>query len=321
MQLQVKVVEKYKYFEGMENILIKYTNTGLGDILMFLGVLQEYYKKYEHIYNIFFMMDNNKLQLLELIQFDKICSVICTITPQQYYDFKQFYNFVEWTEHNIERFVKHKIQLYCDRLGIDSDSWKEYKIKFNVKKSNIRKSNNIGICLNSSTKFKNWTDEYNKKLILNLSKKYKVYLLGNDTLLGIEGENIINLCGRTSLKKFIETIADMDLIITPDTSTMHIAGLLDIPTIALFSSTDYRTVATQYNSVEIISADIPCSPCIEVNCNYRRCMLNITPEIVEEKVEQIFKNKFTSRELGKEMWNSGIHETTFILPSQFQYQQ
>ena len=53
-------------------------------------------------------------------------------------------------------------------------------------------------------------------------------------------------------RELIESAAECDLMIAPDSGLMHIAGALDIPTVALFGPTDGPLTCRYYPSVRVI---------------------------------------------------------------------
>lgn len=48
---------------------------------------------------------------------------------------------------------------------------------------------------------------------------------------------VINRCGNTTIEQLVELVAGLDLLITNDTGTLHVAAALDVPTVSLFSPT------------------------------------------------------------------------------------
>jgi heptosyltransferase II len=78
--------------------------------------------------------------------------------------------------------------------------------------------------------------------------------------------DLINLAGKTSLREAIYLISQCRLFISNDSGLMHIAGALNIPTIALFGSTNPVTTAPPGNQSLIIRHEVPCSPCLKEIC-------------------------------------------------------
>ena len=48
----------------------------------------------------------------------------------------------------------------------------------------------------------------------------------------------VNRIGQTTLEQLIEELRECRLLLTNDTGTMHLAALLNIPTVAIFGSTE-----------------------------------------------------------------------------------
>jgi heptosyltransferase-2 len=83
----------------------------------------------------------------------------------------------------------------------------------------------------------------------------------------------VDLAGRTSLREAMVLIGRCRLFITNDSGLMHVAGALNIPTIALFGSTNPATTAPVGENSVILRHPLPCSPCLKTTCPTDfRCM-------------------------------------------------
>jgi heptosyltransferase-2 len=92
---------------------------------------------------------------------------------------------------------------------------------------------------------------------------------------------LINLSGKTNLQEAIYLISQCRLFISNDSGLMHIAGALNIPTVAIFGSTNPITTSPAGNKTTIVHKDIECSPCLEETCPTDfRCMKLISVEDV-----------------------------------------
>jgi len=92
---------------------------------------------------------------------------------------------------------------------------------------------------------------------------------------------LINLAGKTTLREAIYLISQCRLFISNDSGLMHIAGALNIPTIALFGSTNPVTTAPAGNKSIIVRKEVSCSPCLKEICPTDfRCMKQISVEDV-----------------------------------------
>jgi heptosyltransferase-2 len=92
---------------------------------------------------------------------------------------------------------------------------------------------------------------------------------------------LINLSGKTTLREAIYLISRCHLFISNDSGLMHIAGALNIPTIAIFGSTNPATTAPVGNKSIIVRKEVSCSPCLKETCPTDfRCMKQISVEDV-----------------------------------------
>jgi len=77
---------------------------------------------------------------------------------------------------------------------------------------------------------------------------------------------LINLAGKTNLLEAIYLISQCRLFISNDSGLMHIAGALNIPTVAIFGSTNPVTTSPAGSKTTIVHQDVDCSPCLEETC-------------------------------------------------------
>ena len=72
-----------------------------------------------------------------------------------------------------------------------------------------------------------------------------------------------NACGRLGTGELLALLAEADLLVSNDTGPVHLADLLDTPTVALFGpNTPWRYGPRRAGSVALF-ADLPCSPCLD----------------------------------------------------------
>ena len=98
-----------------------------------------------------------------------------------------------------------------------------------------------------------------------------------------EGSNIINLCGKTTLRETMALIKRCAVFITNDTGPMHIASALNIPVIAIFGPTNAERTSPLGHSV-IMKKEVSCSP-----CKYRICPLKNHECMNKISVEEVFE--------------------------------
>ena len=84
---------------------------------------------------------------------------------------------------------------------------------------------------------------------------------------------LINIAGKTNLKETIGVMARCHLFISNDSGLMHIAGALNIPTVAIFGSTNPATTSPTGEQSVVVYKGAPCSPCLKETCPTDfRCM-------------------------------------------------
>lgn len=106
-------------------------------------------------------------------------------------------------------------------------------------------------------------DKYNASIIITGSDKDKViseYISRQFT------NQILDLCGKTSIKEFFSVIKNSDLVISVDTSAMHVAAAFNKPIVAIFGDgypymwypyTEKRVVLFKdYNAANIEEIDV-----------------------------------------------------------------
>jgi ADP-heptose:LPS heptosyltransferase len=103
----------------------------------------------------------------------------------------------------------------------------------------------------------------------------------SDGLLEILGEWAIDLIGETSLAELAALIADAKLMLSNNTSTMHIADATRTPSVILFAGTEYESQWRPRSCpLRLLRRPTPCSPCYAFTCPYHLECLDISPEEV-----------------------------------------
>jgi heptosyltransferase II len=117
--------------------------------------------------------------------------------------------------------------------------------------------------------------------------------LGAEILAAAPG--VIDLCGKLSLNQLGPFLARCTAFVANDTGPMHIARALGIPTLAIFGSTDPSMFSWTGHSY-VFNEQLPCAPCSfygRKRCPERhfRCLLDVTPEVVWEKLQPLLDGK------------------------------
>jgi len=73
-----------------------------------------------------------------------------------------------------------------------------------------------------------------------------------------------NLCGATGFGALAEVVGGLDLVLTPDTGTMHLAAHLGVPVLATFLSSAWSFETGPYGQGHLVlQANLDCAPCLE----------------------------------------------------------
>ncbi len=96
--------------------------------------------------------------------------------------------------------------------------------------------------------------------------------------------NLINLVGKTTLRELFCLIKRADLVLSPDTSVIHIAQALSTPVIALFGPTPpERCGPIPGANATVVTGEIKCQSLFMKECKKKPCcMETILPEAVKE---------------------------------------
>ena len=95
-------------------------------------------------------------------------------------------------------------------------------------------------------------------------------------------DDIVNLCGRTTLADAVDLLAAASVAVTNDSGLMHIAAAADTHVIGLYGSTSPRFTPPLTDRAELLYRDLECSPCFRRRCplGHFNCMLELSVETV-----------------------------------------
>jgi len=111
----------------------------------------------------------------------------------------------------------------------------------------------------------------------------------------------INVAGETTIQELIELLRLSKGCITNDTGTMHLAAMIGIPTVAIFSTrlspTHWLPVGDMV--VSIVSFE-DCSFCYKDGCNDARCLKSIDKDCVLQELGKLLSKRLPDRGFDKE---------------------
>lgn len=164
----------------------------------------------------------------------------------------------------------------------------------------------IGFAPFATHETKIWGLENASQLIHLIAEKYPVqfYLFGGGKeeteklkVLAADNSQITLVAGQMRLSEEIALIAQMDLMLSMDSSNMHIAALAGTKTISIWGATHpafgfYATGQPAEYSLQTPVEELDCRPCSVFGnkpCIHEtiKCMEMLTPSIVFRKMEQL----------------------------------
>jgi ADP-heptose:LPS heptosyltransferase len=100
-------------------------------------------------------------------------------------------------------------------------------------------------------------------------------------VLDVLGEGAIDLVGKTSLTDLVALVANAKLVLTNNTSTMHIADATQTPNVVLFAGTELECQwRPRFSRSRLLRRPTVCSPCYAFQCPHDLQCLDISPEAV-----------------------------------------
>jgi ADP-heptose:LPS heptosyltransferase len=241
---------------------------------------------------------NNQVQLLYLAKLVGIPYKIGTGNEKYIKQNLLQYRISNWVYDTPEYAAKTITDEFCKGLNIDLNI---DSTDISISVANTSEKNTVDgllrdknimdgeyICLAPFTSYQRtyFPMKYAKTLVDKIENELKipVVLIGgksnyNDSLT-IGGYNLV---GKTTLMEMVEVIRRARVFIGPDSGPMHVAGALNVTSIALFSRDLPSRWAPKKDNCHVITVNMPCSPCsIEIAeaCKTRRCIKEVTPEWV-----------------------------------------
>jgi lipopolysaccharide heptosyltransferase II len=155
----------------------------------------------------------------------------------------------------------------------------------------------VGVCPTTRWETKHWPLEYFIEVARRLVAERKARILIDgapgdepvthrlrDAVNETVAASAVDLTGRTTLAELVAAIARADLFLTNDSGPMHIADALGTPLVAVFGPTNPVRTGPYRQRNHVVRLDIDCAPCYRRRCDRMRCMTELAPEVVYEKV-------------------------------------
>jgi lipopolysaccharide heptosyltransferase I len=108
--------------------------------------------------------------------------------------------------------------------------------------------------------------------------------------LGASEGAAVNACGKTTLRQLASLIEGAEIVVTADSTPMHLAAVLQRPLVALFGPTDPRRTGPYGRMADVVRLPLECSPCLFrklSQCPHdHACMRDLSVEEVADAVDR-----------------------------------
>jgi heptosyltransferase-2 len=113
----------------------------------------------------------------------------------------------------------------------------------------------------------------------------------------LSGQELINLCGETSLAEALAIISTASGVVSNDSGLMHVAAAFGRPQVALFGSSDPRHTPPRSARARVEWLHLECSPCFERDCplGHLNCLNQIAPATVFESLRETMRFETATR--------------------------
>lgn len=124
--------------------------------------------------------------------------------------------------------------------------------------------------------------------------------LGQEIAARLSSRSLV-LSGATTIRELMAAVKRCSVLLTNDTGPMHIASSFQVPVVAIFGPTDWRTTSPCGSTHAIVRQPVDCAPCLLRECPIdHRCMTGVTVEQVHEAAAQLLYPGREARGEGRE---------------------
>lgn len=196
----------------------------------------------------------------------------------------------------------NRIDMFAEQVGVDitmdplptyvmtpdESEWAKKKFEEYCLPHKREEVTVIGIQGKSNDKRRTWPLDHTKKLIEMLTKDPKVrvviFFWQKDTHWHMPQTFVAG----ESLRYTAALVNECDVMVTPDSSLLHVAGALQKKTVAIFGPVSPESRINYYPNTTAITAGLACCPCwYSPTCgNKLQCLTEITPKAVFDAIQQ-----------------------------------
>ena len=112
------------------------------------------------------------------------------------------------------------------------------------------------------------------------------------------------LSGTTTIRQLMAAVQRCAVLITNDTGPMHIASAFQVPVVAIFGPTDWRTTSPYGSDHAVVRHPVDCAPCMLRECPIdHRCMTGVSVDQVYQAAAKLVVGSGTKEERVGESWS------------------
>lgn len=223
------------------------------------------------------------------------------------------YAAVWWMENSVEdsRDETHIVDIFAARIGIEL---KDKACRYTVTDDERAWANGqfhrtghprVGVQIQASAECRTYPARQLMIVCTILAQNgWEVMLFGAPGSIQIDPKApYVNLTARRlSIRQSAAVLETCDAVIAPDSALCHLAGALNLPTVALYAAFPWQARTRYHPSVYAMHGVAPCAPCFHhargepwpqgMPCNKaKQCVVlgSIPPEHIVERVERLVK--------------------------------
>lgn len=280
------------------------TNTtarGIGDILMTTPIIRALKKKFLKCKIDYYVRECTKEILINNPYIDNIITDESVLEKE--YSFRLRLE-TKLEDYSIIRNRLHRLDSLIRLFNIPVED-KSLILKLTNREINIAKTflidndkKHIGIAIKTCSPYRNWPIDRFYNLARMLQDNYNVYILDGAKDIYFDDLKLVkNLTNCFTIREISAFVKNLDLLVTLDSGLLHIAGALDIKTIALFGMIPSKLRTSYYKNCQVIEHEHPCpEPCYDMQVGWFkekcrkeglcRAMKHITIEEVYAKIRE-----------------------------------
>ena len=186
---------------------------------------------------------------------------------------------------------KTSAEIIPPKLGVDTES----RASFLARHQLANDKPVIGFCPGAEFgDAKKWPETHYGALAKQLiGQGYRIWIFGSpadqatgETIVGLAGQDCINLAGKTSILEAIDLLAICQTVVSNDSGLMHVAAAVGTRVVAIYGSTSPEFTPPLSEEAHIVSLALDCSPCFKRTCplGHKDCLNQLMPEQVLEQL-------------------------------------